>query len=342
MKTCIICFSDAGAALSLSLCEKLDIPREDVHSIEKFASKYGFTPHKKVCDDMGELFSTHDALIFICACGIAVRDVAPHIKNKTVDPAVVVMDDLGRFVIPLLSGHIGGANELAVRIAELINATPVVTTATDGRGRFACDSWAKTHGCAISSMKVAKDVSAAILTKDIPVCSDFALPEKLPAGLERGDSGELGIYIGVHGLSPFASTLRLVPKTVCLGIGCRKDTPEESVREAVSAALAENGIDPLSVASASSIDIKKDEQGLLAYAESAGLPISFFTAEELGRAESDVPFAHSDFVFKTVGVGNVCERAAALASGGGKLIIRKTACGGVTVAASIKEWSVVF
>ncbi|MGN1074738.1 MAG: cobalamin biosynthesis protein CbiG, partial [Eubacteriales bacterium] len=107
MKTAVICFSDAGAALALRLCEILGLEPGAVHSIEKFAVKYGFTAHKKVCADMEALFYGHDALIFVSACGIAVRDIAPYLKSKTQDPAVLVLDDRGKFVIPILSGHIG-------------------------------------------------------------------------------------------------------------------------------------------------------------------------------------------------------------------------------------------
>ena len=122
MKTAVICFSDAGAALAGRVCGILGLPLSDVHSIEKYAVKYGFTAHAKIGADMGDLFSSHDALVFIGACGIAVRDIAPHLKSKTEDPAVLVLDDRGRYVIPILSGHIGGANALAESLAEKLGA----------------------------------------------------------------------------------------------------------------------------------------------------------------------------------------------------------------------------
>ena len=169
MRTALICFSDAGSALALRLSALLGQDPSAVHSIAKFAEKYGFTSHEKIAADMGELFRTHDALVFIGACGIAVRDIAPHLKSKTEDPAVLVIDDRGRYVIPILSGHIGGANALAKEIAAMLGAVPVVTTATDGAGRFSCDAWAAAHNCAISSMTKAKEISARILTEDIPI-----------------------------------------------------------------------------------------------------------------------------------------------------------------------------
>ena len=340
MNIAVICFSDAGAALAGRVCEILGLPLSDVHSIEKFASRYGFTSHAKIAADMGDLFSSHDALIFIGACGIAVRDIAPHLKSKTEDPAVLVLDDRGRYVIPILSGHIGGANALAQSLAEKLGAEAIVTTATDGAGRFSCDAWASTHGCAISSMNTAKTVSAAILVTDIPVLSEYPLPEDLPAGLRKGDTGEIGIYIGIHENSPFAKTLRLIPRIVTLGIGCRRGTSEEAIRDAVSEALASARIDPRAVCRVASIDVKRDEAGLGAYASGIGAELVFYSAEELAAVPGI--FAESEFVRKTVGVGNVCERAAVLGAGIGRLVIGKTAREGVTVAAAAADWRVEF
>lgn len=337
MKICLFCFSDSGASLALRLCGALGIAPENVHTIPKFADKYGFTAHASVCADMGKLFCENDALIFIGACGIAVRDVAPHLKNKTVDPAVIVIDDRGRYVIPILSGHIGGANALAERIAELIGAAPIITTATDGAGRFSCDAWAKTHGCVISSMKLAKDFSAEILTRDLPVSSEYDLPV-LPSGLKEGGEGDIGLYIGIYVREPYKKTLRLIPKTVTVGIGCRRGVPAETVIDAAESVLAENGVDIRAVRGISSIDVKKDEAGLLALAEKWSVPIRFMSAEELAAVPGE--FSESEFVRKTVGVGNVCERAAA--SDGGKLIIKKTAKNGVTVAVAADDRRVEF
>lgn len=338
MKTVLICFSDAGAVLAQRIADILHLDKSDIHSITKFAEKYEFTSHKSVCADMGELFSANDALIFIGACGIAVRDIAPHLKNKTVDPAVLVLDDQGKFVIPILSGHIGGANALACHLAEKLGAVPVITTATDGSGKFSCDTWAVTHNCAISSMKTAKDVSAAILTADVPISSEFALPQTLPNGLVAGNTGELGIFIGIHTDAPYTSTLRLIPRIVTLGIGCRRDTPMETIFSVVKETLENHCIDTRAVGCVASIDVKADEAGLLACAKVLKAQTVFYTADELNAVPGE--FAESEFVRKTVGVGNVCERAAVC--GGGTLIIPKTAKDGVTVAAAVNEWRIEF
>ena len=334
----VFCYSDAGSELAVKLCGLLGLGLERVHSTAKFADRYGFTAHESISKDMEGLFRGSDALVFIGAAGIAVRTIAPHIVSKVSDPAVIVMDDRGKFVISMLSGHIGGANDIARGIADLIGAEAVVTTATDGAGRFSCDAWASKHGCVISSMKTAKEVSAAILTGDIPVSSEFDLPQQLPAGLVKSAEGKLGIYIGIRREEPYESTLRLVPKIVTLGIGCRRGMTSEEIMNAVKTVLGEDGIDIRSVGRISSIDIKKDEKGLLEAAERLGADTEFHTAEELNAVPGD--FEESEFVRKTVGTGNVCERAAAFS--GGKIIIKKTAVTGVTVAASVQDWRIEF
>lgn len=132
---------------------------------------------------IGELFEQMDAMIFVCACGIAVRAIAPFIVSKTSDPAVICMDDFGKHVISLLSGHIGGANELTRFIAAGIGGEPVITTATDVHHRFAADEWANKQGLKISSMQAAKRFSAEILKRDLPLVSEFPILGALPDGL---------------------------------------------------------------------------------------------------------------------------------------------------------------
>ncbi len=307
------------------------------YAVERLAGD-GFLPIPKPSSPLyEEAFASSEALVFISSCGIAVRSIAPYIKSKTTDPAVVVIDETGRFVISLLSGHIGGANALAERIAKSIGATPVITTATDSNGRFSVDQWAKTHGFAISDMGMAKAVSAAILEGDIPLKSDFPISGGLPPGLKAGD-GETGIYITYKTAEPFKNTLRLIPKCVVLGVGCRRGTPMKNIKNAVDTVLFENGIDPRAVKSAASIDLKKDEAGLLGYCREKGLPISFYSADELNAVEGD--FTASGFVKSVTGVDNVCERAAMICAD--ELIVKKTAENGVTVAAALIKTEVRF
>ncbi len=324
MRACLFCFSDSGAKLAEKLCTMFELKKNCIH--------------RHIPDNIGVLFAEQEALIFIGACGIAVRAIASFIKSKTADPAVIVIDDQGRYVIPILSGHIGGANRLAEKIASLLGAIPVITTATDGAGKFSCDAWAAQNDCAISSMEVAKKVSAAILKRDIPIISDFELPSSLPKGLVLGESGEIGIYIGIHDRSPFKTTLQLIPRILTLGIGCRKGTEKEHFMSAIKTVFADNDLDVRAVGRIASIDIKKDEEGLISCAKDLGAETAFYTADELNALDGD--FDESDFVKKTVGTGNVCERSAVLS--GGKLIVKKTALDGVTVAVAAKDWRVAF
>ena len=289
----------------------------------------------------GERFAGSDALIFVGACGIAVREIAPFVKSKKTDPAVLCVDDHGRFVIPVLSGHIGGANELAVNLAGQLNAVPVVTTATDINGKFAVDAWAARNGYAIDNMKAAKDVSALILEQDIPIYSEFPVEGAYPPGTyawSEEDRSPIGIYIGWEKKKPFAQTLRLIPKALILGIGCRKNTPKEAVKEAIDQVLADHNIDKRSIAGAASIDIKAEEAGLLEYAQENGLEIRFYSAEELKEVNGD--FSASEFVKSITGVDNVCERAAL--ADADTLIVKKTAKNGVTVAIAQKNRTISF
>lgn len=287
---------------------------------------------------VGPLFRESDGLVFVGACGIAVRAVAPHVKSKLTDPAVIAVDELGRFVIPLLSGHIGGANALAVQLANALGAEAAVTTATDINGRFSADAWAAERGLFIDDLKAAKAVSSAILEENVPMVCDFPVIGELPAGVVPGDSGPVGFCVSWKVNRPFETTLLLVPKVVRIGIGCRRGTSWSIIRDAVEAVLGGNQIHPEAVKCVGSIDLKRDEAGLLAYCQKKGWPVHFYPAARLKAVEGD--FTPSDFVEKTTGVDNVCERAAAL--GGGTLIVRKTALNGVTVAAAVDHWEVRF
>ena len=300
----------------------------------------------------GRLFDSNDVLIFVGACGIAVRKIAPYIKDKQTDPAVICIDELGTYVIPILSGHIGRANDIARYIAEQISSTAVITTATDINGRFSVDSWAARNGFIIDDIKAAKEVSSAILEQNIPLISEFKIAGQLPAGIRSEDGNtvrsyndnadrfrnDIGIYIGCNIRKPFSRTLRLIPKAVHLGIGCRKGTDEDSIRQAVDKVLSEHDIDKKAVKCISSIDIKSGEKGLLDYAEHNNLPINFYSAEELNNLDGD--FTSSEFVKGITGVDNVCERAAMI--GAEHLLVRKNAVNGVTIAAAIEHMEVHF
>ena len=282
-------------------------------------------------------FPVSDALVFVGSCGIAVRAIAPFLKGKTRDPAVIVSDETGKWVISLLSGHIGGANALALRLARAIGAQPVITTATDVNKRFSVDTWATKAGLSIGSMDLAKRFSAAILERDLPLCSDFPVEGPPPAGVFWGDSGALGAAVSCLKKNPFEETLCLVPQKLHLGVGCRRGTPCSAFEEILSALP----IHPEAVRSVASIDIKRDEQGLLDFCAAHNWGARFYPAARLMALGGE--FTGSDFVQKTVGVDNVCERAAMVSAGpGARLILRKTISGGVTMAAATEDWRVCF
>ena len=293
------------------------------------------------------MFESQDALLFIGATGIAVRSIAPFVADKRKDPAVVVMDEKGIFAISLLSGHIGGANELAGKLANLTGAIPVITTATDVNGRFAVDVFAKKQKLWIADMKAAKQVSADVLDeKKIGLVTDFPILGEMPEELEllKGTEpfeGKTGIVIALNEtFHPFPCTLHLIPKIVALGLGCRKGKEEAAIEEAVLEALSRNRLSIHSLMGAASVDLKAEEPGILAFCEKYGLDFQTYSAEELSEAEGD--FIPSSFVKNVAGVDNVCERSAVLLSDGGKLIQKKAAGNGVTVALAVKEWSVEF
>lgn len=304
-------------------------------------------------DWTGRRFAESDAIIFIGACGIAVRSIAPFVSSKKTDPAVVVIDEQGKFAISLLSGHIGGANELTEEISNLLHATPVITTATDINNKFAVDVFAKTNGCYISDMTMAKEISAALVNgNSVGFASDFPWVGEIPKELqlldeedETKEKPEMGIYVTNSYLKhPFVHTLYLIPKIITLGVGCKKDTPADTVEKVVRKACDELLIPSVSMELVASIDLKKEEQGILEYCKERNLPFETYSAEQLKEVEGS--FAESKFVEETTGVDNVCERSAILGSSkhGEKsnLILRKYAEDGVTAALARRKWSVQF
>lgn len=280
-----------------------------------------------------QAFDEADALLFIGAAGIAVRCVAPLLRSKLTDPAVLVMDEGGRFCISLLSGHAGGANRLAERIASLCGAAPVVTTATDGRGIFAVDEWAARFGCALVPKDAIRQVSGALLAgKPVAFLSDFPIAGELPKGFtdEALPEGPC-VRVTCSAADGGPQCLRVVPRAAILGVGCRRGIAEEAIAAAVDEFLSLHRWERASIREVCSIDLKRDEEGLLAFCRSLGVPARFFPADTLAQMQGD--FSSSGFVASVTGVGNVCERAAVC--GGGRLALPKFVREGVTVALAL-------
>ncbi len=293
-----------------------------------------------------------DAIIFVGATGIAVRAIAPFICGKAVDPAVLVIDEAGRYVISLLSGHLGGANALARTAASLIEAEPIITTATDAESAFAVDTFAKENGFLLTDLQKAKEVSAKVLRGEkLRIYSDIQMerlvqrPARHEAELVSAqdiDRADIVISYRTHILKPTeklsqAIGLRLIAKRVHVGLGARKGVTQAEVAAAVATCLEDAGIDPRAVVALASIDLKKQEAGILAYSYESGVPFVTYTAEELRTVEGT--FAGSSFVQSVTGVANVCERAAAYAagrSGHAEVLVHKTIHGNVTTAVAVE------
>ncbi len=338
MNISIISFTDRGRALSRRIAHSLPDAQ-----VTQYARAQGFTPFESVGAFARQAMAQEDAILFIGAAGIAVRAIAPYVRGKDVDPAVVVIDENGKFVIPLLSGHIGGANRLAEALAQSIGAIPVVTTATDGRGVFAVDSWAVQHGCTVRNTGCIKNISGALLRGEaVGFQCDFPVSGALPDGITAEETPENGIQISIFEREhmPFVHTLQLVPRIVHVGVGCRRNTPPEQLENWIGKLLRELRLDLRAVASVASIDLKADEPAVLQLARAWAVRTQFFTSQELEQVSGDFPA--SDFVRRTTGTDNVCQRAAARASGEGRCLLAKTAHDGMTVSIYCEHWRAAF
>ena len=298
-----------------------------------------------------EAFKDGDALVFICASGIAVRAVAPWLKGKEFDPGVVVLDETATFVVSLVSGHLGGANGLAKKIAACLGATPVITTATDASGLPCIEDLIESFGFAIEDARKIKAVNSAILRRT-PVSiidADPARLKRMRALKAFNSSGAFSFFRRVPkrpgpGPMVFISsavdykvpvelkrrTLVLRPKEFVVGVGCRRGASAVEIETLVKRVFKETGISIKSIRNLATIDIKMDEQGLLDFAERYALGIEYFKAARLGRIKA--PSGVSVFVKEATGVGAVSEPAALLSSGAKRLWARKKKSKMATVA----------
>lgn len=328
----------------------------------------------KACVDA--YFEQVDAIVFVTASGIAVRSVAEHLTHKSKDPAIVCMDECSKHVISLVSGHAGGANALTQMLADVMWATPVITTATDVEGQFSIDDYAREHNLVVTDWAKAKAISAEVLaTGAKPVWVDEAevsqeeeknaceiCKEQKSTGIDVGKiendgcENEIGVQklqIGSHqvvitpqDVSVDAQTLQLIPRCIVAGVGCKKGIPVDKIEHAVQDAFAKAGLRMEALCAVVSIDLKKEEAGLLEFCETRNVPFETYAAEELQAVPGT--YSASEFVSGVTGVDNVCERSAVKYASEhgmnqgeqllgrqakhGELLLRKQAYGGVTVA----------
>lgn len=291
---------------------------------------------------VAEIFHAHPAHVFVAATGIVVRSIAPLLRGKAVDPAVIALDQAGRFAVSLLSGHLGGANALARRVASLTGGQAVITTATDTAGLPSLDLLAKDSGLVIENLEAVKTVNAALLEGGIVQVFDPYNRLSVPLQATRRfewvaspqdfEPGRAWVAVDWRAFALPKGCLALRPRVVVAGVGCRKGVSARSVAQHILAGCAKVGAAPASLAALASIEEKRQEPGLLEAARILGLETIFYPASRLAQVTVPTPSA---LVRRHMGVDSVCEAAAILASGASRLLLTKTKTDSVTLALAL-------
>ena len=350
MKIAIISVTKQGALLGQKLAGAMLAENEcSIYEKEDRQSGGQATAYNRLRPLLHDIWKSYDAFVFIMAVGIVVRDISPFLQHKSVDPAVIVIDEKGLNCISLLSGHLGGANDLTHKIASLLGANPVITTASDINGKVVPDAIAKKLNYTIESYTVLKKVNGCIVANEKIGCFvDDNLPEKdefINSARELGmdfsvwqKSSDISDNKGIVYLSecedklPFENTLYLRPKSIIAGIGCKRGMSEDIIKKALLMAFEKLGINSKCLRAICSAWVKSDEEGLLSLADSMKVPIHFYDKAMLEKTIVAYNLEKSDFVEKQIGVGNVCEAAAMSFAGQITLIKGKESYGGVTIA----------
>ena len=344
MTLAIIAITSGGASLARKLHDQ--VVEAELWLPEKFrrtdtANYYA----EKLADLLPQLFRRVDGLVCIMATGIVVRLLAPHLTTKDQDAAVVVCDEAGQHAISLLSGHLGGANELAQEVAEILEGKAVITTATDVNHLPAFDEVARKCNMAVEPLDRIKLLNSLLLDQkpitlvdsegsvaaaylDIPFVTSA---RSFATALQQDADGFVFVsnrYLPL--LKEQDNLLALRPRNLALGIGCNRDTSPDEIEMVVRQTLRDAFLAFASIGAIASIDAKQDEIGLLQFAKKYRLPVHFYSAEELNAIDSPTPA--SEYVQNAVGAKGVCEPAAIKLSGGGRLLVQKKKNGNVTVA----------
>lgn len=347
MRLALISVTAHGAQLAETLACRLP------HSCTIYAkSGRNPLPHHTTYQQLSilidEIFSEYDGIVFFMATGIVVRVIANHLAHKTIDPAVVVLDEQGKHAISLLSGHIGGANELTLEIANVLGSNPVITTATDINNKPAVDMLAVKLNLLLDPFDHLKEMNAALVQGDKV---QFYIDSELPSSyeyiqqasamgiklldmslLKNSEHYDKAVVITDKELYLVKDFIYLRPQTLAVGVGCRRDTPGSDILSAIASACRQIGRSPKSVAALSSTIVKEQEIGLLAVAQELSVPVLFYENKELFETITRYGLEESAFVREQIGVGNVCEAAALLTGKTGKLLLKKTKYPNVTVA----------
>jgi len=346
--------SRPGSGLALRLLAAL--PGSRAYLPERFVEveRDGVHPWNGSARDwIGELFSRYPSLVIFGSAGMALRLIAPLLSGKHSDPAVVVVDDAGRFAVSLLSGHLGGANTLAETVAGLLHAEAVVTTGSETLGTLAVDLLGREFGWEIEDGRQVTRVSAAVVNGEpVGLLQEAGEPDwwpdgrALPGNLFRRESWEGLLGADCH--AALVITDRLLnsrqappfpivvyrPRSLVVGVGCNRGTEAEEIARAVEAALRGHGLAARSIRGLATVDLKREEPGIRRYAERLGVPIHFYSAVDLRSA--DTTSNPSQVVQRWVGTPSVCEAAALLASRATSLLVPKTKTENVTVAVARK------
>jgi cobalamin biosynthesis protein CbiG len=335
-----------GAQLGRRLAEQISaqlwLPRQ-------LAPEFQAQGFDSIMPAVGANFSLYPQQVFICATGIVVRSIAPYLQDKTRDPAVVVLDQEGRYCISLLSGHLGGANALSLEISRLLGAEPVISTATDSAGLQAIDLLAQSRDLQIANPKALAAVNSALLQNSSLQVHD---PEDR-LGLAKKE--QTGYHVlRVHNLRDWKCNqpgiwvqeaarlfhlrldrhLQLIPRSLVLGLGCNRGTSAAEILELILSTCLQKNLSLRGISCLASITAKGDEPGLLQAARSLGAPLELVSAEELGTVQAPHP---SDTVYAHMGVYSVCEAAAMIRARSSKLLMAKTKSRNATLAIARKE-----
>jgi cobalt-precorrin 5A hydrolase len=338
-----------GTKISRSIKESLHFTSKKILPID-LADKEKVIVFEKLSDEIEKQFNEFSGHVFIFSTGIAIRIIAPMLKSKIVDPGVVVIDDNGNNVISLLSGHLGGANSLAIKISKIINANPVITTATDTNLLPAIDLIAQESGLHIETPENIKHINMAFLmgeevnlfdplelikaklpnTTRVKTLEDRATPQNI------FDNKPLcaAIYCSHETKYVSRETLILRPRILSVGIGCNRGTSCDTIQQLLLFVLKKEGLSVNCIQQFATTNVKEDEKGLLMLSREMNIPLVFYDKNELNSVTTiENP---SKMAEKHLGVKSVCEAAAILASNG-KLIVPKKKNKDVTIAVAIKK-----
>ncbi|AVK51285.1 cobalamin biosynthesis protein CbiG [Clostridium sp. MF28] len=346
----IICPSPKGKDIALKLKEsfngrlyiKENNPSQDqINNWKSEINTFAYGEDFSLKTITKEAMNNSEGIIFISSTGIAVRAIAPFLEGKDKDPGIVVVDLSGKYAINILSGHLGGGNELTYKVSEILNSMPIITTASDNLGLIAPDILAKENNLIIEDLKKAKYMAALLIDKKIIGIKDDYNIIKISNGYEKIQYLRKDCIWITHCLkssnnedierTDYSKILRLIKKDIVLGIGCRKGTTYEKLYDFVNANLIKYNLDIRAVSRIVSVDIKANEEGIIKLAERINCPFKTFSKDEIKTVQDK--YDKSEFVFKTLGITGVCEPSVDLA--GAEVIISKIKHEGMTLAIGV-------